>query len=175
MGSVFAVDWRGVFEPRVPVVEVVVRGTLVYLALIVMMRLARKRAMGTVGMADLLMIVLIADAAQNAMAAGYRSVTDGVILVATLLAWNQALDWLSDRSPLVRRLVRPPALPLVRDGRMLRRNMRYEMITEDELQTVLRKHGIDDLGRVQEARIEPDGAISVVERKAEGSSPSPSL
>ncbi|HWE36992.1 MAG TPA: YetF domain-containing protein [Isosphaeraceae bacterium] len=168
MGAIFGVDWRGVFAPRVPLAEVVVRGSLVYLALIVMMRLARKRAMGTVGMADLLMIVLIADAAQNAMAAGYRSVTDGVVLVATLLAWNQALDWLGDRSDLVRRLVRPPSLLLVRDGRMLRKNMRFEMISEEELRSVLRKQGIDDLGRVKEARMEPDGAISVVERAPGG-------
>ena len=66
------VDWAKVFGPDTPVLEIVVRGTVVYLALFVLIRVVFKRQPGAVGIADLLVVVLIADAAQNAMAGTYE-------------------------------------------------------------------------------------------------------
>src|SRR5690554_4541393 len=86
-------DWQNVFVPAMPMLEVVLRGTLVYLALFTLLRLVPRREIGSIGAADLLMIVLIADAAQNALGADYRSVTEGVTLVATILFWSYVIDW----------------------------------------------------------------------------------
>jgi uncharacterized membrane protein YcaP (DUF421 family) len=158
------IDWANILFPQTPVLELVVRGTLTYLALFALLRLVLKREAGAVGMTDLLVVVLIADAAQNAMADDYRSVPDGIILVVTLVFWSWALNWLGFRIPAVQRLVHPPALPLVRDGRMLRRNMAKELITEDELMSQLRLQGVDDLSQVVSANMEGDGRISVIER-----------
>jgi uncharacterized membrane protein YcaP (DUF421 family) len=144
--------------------EIVVRGTIVYLALFFLLRFILRREPGKVGIADMLLVVLIADAAQNAMATDSRSITEGLVLVATLIFWNYALDWLAYRFSWVRRLIEPAPLLLVKDGRLLHRNLRQEMITEEELRGQLRQHGIEDVGEVAEARIESDGHISVLTR-----------
>nr|MBP7571903.1 DUF421 domain-containing protein [Acidobacteriota bacterium] len=73
------VDWGRVFAFDTPWLEIVVRGTAIYLGLFLLLRLVLKRQAGTVGITDLLVIVLIADAAQNAMADDYRSVPDGLL------------------------------------------------------------------------------------------------
>ncbi|MFL5593175.1 MAG: DUF421 domain-containing protein, partial [Gemmatimonadaceae bacterium] len=78
------VDWHSVFTPKTPLLEVFVRGTAVYLALFLLLRLILKRQSGTVGVTDLLVVVLIADAAQYAMSGGYESVPDGLLLVGTI-------------------------------------------------------------------------------------------
>jgi uncharacterized membrane protein YcaP (DUF421 family) len=107
-----------------------------------------KRQTGAVGIADLLVIVLIADAAQNAMGSAYRSITEGVLLVLTIVGWDYALDWSEYRFAWMRSLTRPSPLSLIKNGRVLRRNLESEMMTEDELLAELRKEGIDDLNQV---------------------------
>lgn len=157
-----SIDWQSVFVPSGSLIEIVLRGSVIYLALFLMMRFVLKREAGTVGMADLLMVVLVADAAQNAMARDYKSITEGLVLVGTIVFWNYALDWLGYHWPAFEWLVHPPPLPLVKAGRMLRRNMRQEMITEDELMSHLRQQGVDDVKAVKMAYMEGDGRISVV-------------
>ena len=89
-----------------------------------MLRIVLKRQTGTLGMTDLLLITLLADAAQNAMAGEYTSIADGIVLVGTIIFWNYTFDWLSYRSEWFGRLIEPAPLPLIRGGKMLRRNMR---------------------------------------------------
>ena len=160
----FDIDWRGIFVPDTPLLETVVRGSATYLALFALLRFVLKREAGELGITDLLVVVLIADAAQNAMADDYRSIPDGVLLVATIIFWSWALNWLGYRFPRFQRFVYPPALPLVRDGRLLRRNMRRELITEDELMSQLRLQGVSDASQVAFAAMEGDGQISVIRR-----------
>ncbi len=158
-------DWRSIFVPDVHLAEIVLRGSVMYLALFVMLRVILKRQTGTLGTTDLLLITLIADASQNAMAGEYTSIADGIVLVATIIFWNYAFDWLSFRYEWFSRLTEQPPLPLIRNGRMLRKNMRRELITEDELMMELRKQGLKDVSRVKEASIESDGRISVIENR----------
>jgi uncharacterized membrane protein YcaP (DUF421 family) len=141
--------------------EIILRGTIVYLFLFGLLRILRRGA-GTIGISDLLVVVLIADAAQNAMASEYKSITEGLILVATIVFWDYFLDWLGYRFPSVRRLVRPSPLSLIKDGRIQRRNLRREMITEEELIEQLREHGVESVDQVKESYIEGDGHISVI-------------
>lgn len=155
-------DWERIFLPSTPLLEIFIRGTITYLALFLLLRLVLKRQSGTVGITDLLVIVLIADAAQNAMAGEYTSITDGVLLVATIILWSYALDWLGYHVPAIQRLVHPPPLELVKDGRMLYVNMRRELITKEELMSQIREQGVDDLSQVKRAFMESDGHISVV-------------
>jgi uncharacterized membrane protein YcaP (DUF421 family) len=156
------IDWGSIFVPDVSVVEIFVRGSLMYLSVFVLLRIVLKRQSGTLGMTDLLLITLLADASQNAMAGEYRSVPDGIVLVGTIIFWNYAFDWLSFKSPWFERLIEPAPLPLIKNGRMLRRNMRQELITEAELMGQLREQGIAEVSKVKEAFIESDGQISVI-------------
>ncbi|MBB6096621.1 uncharacterized membrane protein YcaP (DUF421 family) [Deinobacterium chartae] len=159
------VDWAKVLLPSTPLLEIIVRGSVTYLALFVLLRMVLKRESTDLSVTDLLVVVLIADAAQNGMAGGAKSVTDSVVLVAVILFWSYLLDWLGYHFPRFQRWVRPPPLPLVRDGRMLLRNMRRELITEDELMSQLRQQGIESLEAVRLACMEGDGRISVITRR----------
>lgn len=159
------IDWRGMFLPTYPIIEIVLRGSLTYLALFVVMRFVHKRQAGAIGIADLLVVVLIADASANAFGREYQSVTEAVLLVLTIVGWDYALDWAEYRFPWLRSLTRPRPLPLIRNGRLIRGNLRREMITEEELKAELRKEGVDNVAQVAEARMEGDGKISVIRRK----------
>jgi uncharacterized membrane protein YcaP (DUF421 family) len=157
-----SVNWHDVFVPDTPLLEIFVRGTIVYLAIFALLRFVLTRQSGNLGVTDLLVIVLIADAAQNAMASEYKSVPDGLVLVATIVFWSYLLDWLAYHFPTCRRLIHPPPLELIRDGKINRRNLRKELITIDELKAQLREQGIEDLNQVRKACMEGDGRISVV-------------
>ncbi len=156
------IDWQSMIFPSNSVLDVIVRGSVMYLGLFALMRVILKRQMGALGMTDLLLITLLADASQNGMAGEYRSITEGLTLVLTIIFWNYTLDWLSFRSEWFRRLIEPQPLPLIRNGSMIRENMRRELITIDELKGHLREQGIEHVGEVARATIESDGRISVV-------------
>ena len=151
-----------IFEMTMHPAELVLRGSVMYLGLLLTFRYLLRRDVGALGMADVLFIVLVADAAQNAMAGEYRSITEGFILVGTLVFWNVALDWLGYRSALVRRLIEPPAVPVIKDGKWIRRNLKREWITTEEVSSKLREHGIDDIAKVRMATLEADGELGVV-------------
>ena len=156
-------DWSELFGLSISPWELVVRGTAIYWFLVIIFRFI-VRPTGAVGIADILLIVIIADAAQNAMAGEYRSITDGIILISTIIGWNVFIDWLTYISSTMRRVLEPPALPLIRDGQLIRRNMRRELIAESELMSKLRENGVDDVKQVKVAYIEHDGQISVVKK-----------
>ena len=156
-------DWHSIFVPDIPFLEIILRGSVMYLSLVVLLRIVLKRQTGTLGMTDLLLITLLADASQNAMAGEYKSLPDGIVLVATIIGWNYAFDWLSVKSAWFERLIQPAPLALVKRGKLLRQNMRRELITEAELLGKLREQGVEDVSKVKQANIESDGQISVVE------------
>ena len=159
------IEWKTIFLPDAPLIEIILRGSVMYLVLFFLLRVILKRQAGTLGMTDLLLITLLADASQNGMAGDYKSLPDGIVLVATIIFWSYALDWLSFKSPRFQRLIEPPPLPLIKNGQLLRRNMRRELITEADLRGQLREQGISDISKVKEAYIESDGRISVIEAR----------
>lgn len=160
--EIFEVDWRELFIPRVSIAETIVRGSLVYLLLFILLRVVLRRQAGNIGVNDLLVVVLLADAAGNAMADEYKSITSGVILVATIVIWSYILNFLGYYFPHIQRFRHPPALTLVKEGQLLKHNMDKELITEDELMSQLRQQGVDNLTEVKAAYIEGDGHISVI-------------
>ena len=167
MGHFFgSVDWIEVFVPQAPLIETFVRGSLIYLGLVALLRITPARETGAVGTPDLLVILLVSDAAQNAMAGPHHAVGDGLALLVTILAWSAILDWLGYRSAFFHRLLRTPPTRLVRDGRILAQGLRRELMTRDELMAQLRKEGIEDLSRVKGAWIEADGSVSVIRRRS---------
>ncbi len=168
MDWLVGVDWREMLIPETPLLEIVLRGSAMYLALLALLRFVLKRQTAGIGNADVLVIVLIADAAQNGMADDYSSVPDGVLLVGVIVFWAWLLDWLGFRVPVVQRLAKPQKLPLVRDGRMLEQNMAIELLTEEELMSQLRLQGVSDVADVKVAYMEPDGRVSVITRNAGG-------
>ena len=167
MDTILHIDWQSAFVPTVSLLEIVLRGTLVYLLLFFVLRVLRREA-GALGISDLLVVVLIADAAQNAMSSDYKSITEGAVLVGTIVAWDYSLDWLGYRYPALGRLLRPAPLPLVKDGRALRQNLRREMISMDELMSQLREQGVESISEVKRCYLEGDGHVSVIKKESGG-------
>ena len=155
-------DWKSIFLPDVPLLEIILRGSVMYITLFVLLRLVLKRQTGSLRMTDLLLITLIADASQNAMAGAYTSIPNGIVLASTIIFWSYTFDWLGYRFEWFRRLTEPSPLPLIQDGKLLRRNLRQELITEDEVKSQLREQGLEDWAQVKEAFMESDGHISVI-------------
>lgn len=150
------------FQVHVSVSELVLRGTLVYWLLFLIFRFILRRDVGAVGIADILLLVIVADAAQNAMSGGYDTFSEGAILVGTIVAWNWLLDFLSYHFKLVRRFASPSRLTLVERGMPRKRNLRREFITMEELREKLREQGIEHISDVKAAYLEGDGEISVI-------------
>lgn len=160
----FHVDWQALFALETPLSEIFLRGTVMYLGLLVLARFFLRRQSGSGGLTDILVMVLLADAAQNAMADDYKTITDGLLLVVTILFWSFAIDWLAYRVKFMRHFAHPAPLLIVKDGKMLLRNMRKELITKDELMNQIRAEGVDDIKKVKEARMEGDGQITVIKK-----------
>ena len=158
-------DWKSIFLPDVPLLEIILRGSVMYITLFALLRVILKRQTGSLRMTDLLLITLIADASQNAMAGTYTSIPDGIVLASTIILWSYAFDWLGYRFAWFRHLTEPPPLPLIQDGKLLRRNLRQELITEDEMKSQLREQGLEDWAQVRKAFMESDGHISIIPYK----------
>jgi uncharacterized membrane protein YcaP (DUF421 family) len=152
------------FAVRMSIAEIVIRGSCIYWFLFLIFRFPLRRDVGSVGIADILLFVIVADAAQNAMAGEYTTITEGLILIATIAGWNLLFDWLSYRSSLIDRFLRPRALPIVRHGRLIKQNMARELLTPDDVMAKLRGHGIEHLSQVRHAYLESDGEITVIKR-----------
>jgi uncharacterized membrane protein YcaP (DUF421 family) len=155
------VEWERLFLPTTPLLETFVRGSVIYLALFTMLRVVFRREAKAARISMLLLLVLLADAVQNAMADDYTSITDGLLLVATIVAWDYLLDWTASRFRILGDLIHPKPMVLVRDGRLVRANMRRELVSEEELWSELRQHGVRDLDEVSVAYLEGDGKLSV--------------
>jgi uncharacterized membrane protein YcaP (DUF421 family) len=158
------------FAVQVPAWELVLRGTIVYWFIFLVLRLILHRDLGALGLGDVLFLVLIADAAQVGMVGDARTVSEALIVVTTIVGWNWLLDWAAWRVPALERLANPPPIVLVRRGRVLRANLAREWISVEELQAKLREQGIERMREVKIARLESDGQISVIRY---GASPAP--
>jgi uncharacterized membrane protein YcaP (DUF421 family) len=154
-------NWEALFGFTLSPLELFVRGSCVFWFLFLVFRFVLRRGVGAIGIADILVIVLIADAAQNAMAGDYRSISDGLVLVATIVGWNFLVDWAAYRSARIARILEPPPLVLVHHGQVLHRNLRSEFLSTEELMGKLREKGVESLSEVKYARLESDGEISV--------------
>ncbi|MGE8547263.1 DUF421 domain-containing protein [Alcaligenes sp. Marseille-Q7550] len=156
--------WSTAFELENPVLESVLRGTVVYFVLFILLRLAGRRELGSLGPADLLILLLIADASGNAMTGGSNSLTDGLLVAATIVAWGYIIDWLMYRFPLLNRLASARKVCVVRDGELQWRNMRREYVTREEIMSEMRLAGIESLDEVRVAYIEPNGKLSFLKK-----------
>lgn len=155
------IDWSNVLIPQNPIAEIVLRGTLIYMLLFLVLRFFLNRQAGAVGIPDLLVVVLIVEATTDALGRN-ESVTEAAILIATVMSWSFGLQWLCYRVPAFEFLVASPKVKLVENGRPLRKNMRRELITDEELLSLLRTQGVDDLAKVKAAYLEGSGDVSVI-------------
>ncbi|HEX3102003.1 MAG TPA: YetF domain-containing protein [Pyrinomonadaceae bacterium] len=161
METLFNIDWHSMFVPTESILEIIIRGTIMYLAMYSLLRIFRRQA-GHVGIADVLVIVVIADAAQNGMAGDSKSITEAVILIMVIILWDFFFDWLGFKSTLAARFLTPNPLLLIKDGKFIKKNLEKEFLTEDELQSQLRVQGLEDASLVKQCYLESNGHFSVL-------------
>jgi uncharacterized membrane protein YcaP (DUF421 family) len=158
------IDWTTVFAPH-HVVENVVRATIVFWMLFLLLRFLPNRKAGGVGPTDLLVVVLLANAVQSAIMREATAITDAAIQVATIAGWSLLFDVIGDRVPGLRGVFHSQPVEVIRDGQVNVRNLRREFMTEEELDAQLRLQGIDAIDDIARAYVEHDGRVSVIRRK----------
>lgn len=163
MPDLFPSDWSALFQLETPVVELLVRGSAMYLAVLVLLRIMPRRAGGELARMDLVFLLLIAEAATHALG-DYGTIGDALVVIASLMAWDYIINFLSHRLPWFERLISAPPVEVIRDGRLLLRNMRREYLTQDELMSALRRNGLETPEQVKRAWVESEGRIAIIRR-----------
>ncbi len=158
-------DLIALFRLETPALEIFIRGSTIYWFIFLLLRLAGRRDIGSVGVADLLVLVLIADAASGAMTGDSKSLGDGMAVVASIFFWSVLVDRVGYFFPSTRRWLTPNRVCLISNGELQRRGMRREYITEEELMAELRLKGIDKVENIRDAYMESNGKISVIQYK----------
>jgi uncharacterized membrane protein YcaP (DUF421 family) len=154
-----------VLDLSVPIWEIVLRTVIVYLAILILLRLAGKRELGQMSVIDFVVILLIANAVQNSMNGGDVSLVGGLAAATTLVAMNMLLDRVGRRLPVVARFFREEPTLLMQDGTLIVKNLDREHVDREEIEMAAREHGVPDLAGVDMAILEPDGSISIIPRE----------
>ncbi len=142
--------------------DIFVRTGAVYLVILVGLRLAGKREIGQMTVFDLVVLLLIANAVQNAMVGPDTSLLGGILAAVVLLVVNGLVARLRLKWPRFRQWVEGTPTLLVLHGKLISEHLRKEGLDEETLLTALREHGIADLSGAEMAVLEIDGSISVV-------------
>jgi uncharacterized membrane protein YcaP (DUF421 family) len=150
------------FAPIEPWWSFVVRTLVVFLALTLGLRAFGRRELGQMAPFDLVVILLIANALQNAMVGDDVSIGGGLIGAFTLLVANWLLARLRARFGWLQRVFEGEPVLLISGGTVLRRRLRQQNIEIEELEQAAREHGFGDLSRIDTAVLEVDGTISII-------------
>lgn len=147
-----------------PLPQLLLRGTAIYFLVVVVVRILPKRSLGNNSPVDMLALVIVGALVADAMSVGSEAPSDFVLLAAVVAAWSYVINLLEFRFPSISRLTDEAPRVIVRDGRMLHREMRKELITEDELIACVRRGGLNDIGDVACATVETTGEITLLAR-----------
>ncbi len=141
----------------------VLRAAVIYGVLLVLFRIAGKRVLAKATSFDLGLLLVISEAVQNALVGLDHSITNAVVVVATLVLLDVGLSFGKQRFPLVERVIDGEPLVLLRDGVPLRERLARERIHVEDILTAGREqHGIETLGEIKHAVLERSDGISVI-------------
>jgi uncharacterized membrane protein YcaP (DUF421 family) len=145
--------------------EFILRGVIVYFFLIVLLRLTGKRQIGQMAPFDLVLLLVLSNAVQNAMNGGDNSITAGVVSAVTLVGVNWLVGLLTYKSKRMESLVEGRPEVLIHNGKLFEKALQHTKITHHELMTALRAAGCSTTEEVHAAFLETDGSISVIAKK----------
>ena len=144
------------------ILEIIARSAVIYLFVLLGLRVLGKRHIAQLTILDFVLILLISNVVQNAMVGNDSSLAGGIVAAAALLALNYVLTFLLQRFGKVEKLFEGTPTLLVHNGRSIREHLAQEKITEEELERVIREHGIQSISEVKNVVMELDGTISVI-------------
>ncbi len=147
--------------------EFVLRAVVVYGVLLAMIRLSGKRTMGQFTAFDMLLIVLLGNAVQNALLGEDSSIAGGLLLAATLITLNWLVGLFASRSQKVERLLEGEPVVLARNGHVFRDVLKRELVSRDDFAKAMREAGCSDVNHVHLALLETNGHITILTRDCE--------
>jgi uncharacterized membrane protein YcaP (DUF421 family) len=147
---------------NISLLEVALRTVIIYVVVLAGIRLTGKREVGQMASFELVLILLLANAVQNAMTGPDTSLTGGIVGACTLLLANAIVTRVSSRSRKLRTALEGTPTVLILKGKIIKKNMMQEHIANEELEQALREHGISTSTDVGIAVLEVDGSISVL-------------
>jgi uncharacterized membrane protein YcaP (DUF421 family) len=150
----------------VPCWELIVRGLVVYVFLLVLLRITGKRQVGQLAPFDLVLLLVLSNAVQNSMNAGDNSLVGGLISATTLICANGLLGMITYRSKKLEAIVEGRPQIVVHNGKIFEDVMASARLTHHELTAALRQAGCTCIEDVHSAVLENNGSISVVPRHA---------
>lgn len=153
------------FDMTTPWYEILLRTAVVYLTVLILLRVAGKRELGQMTPFDLVVILVIANAVQNAMTGGDNSLVGGMLAASTLTVVNIAVGRWGSKVPVFRRLVASEPTLLLVEGKPIQEHLDRERVDVEELEMAARQHGIADLKDVAAAVLEEDGSISIIPKE----------
>ncbi|MBO9881040.1 YetF domain-containing protein [Xanthomonas sp. D-109] len=153
------------FHLSMPWWEFVFRAVVVYVAVLVMVRVSGKRAMGQLTPFDMLLIVLLGNAVQNALLGEDTSLGGGLLLAATLIALNFTVGLVTSRSARVERWIEGEPVVLARDGHVFRQVLRRELVSHADFEAAMRQQGCEGIDDVRLALLETNGHITILSNK----------
>ncbi len=156
----------GMWKLAIPWWEFLVRGAIVYLFLIVLLRVTGKRQVGQLAPFDLVLLLVLSNAVQNSMNAGDNSLLGGLISATTLVALNYVVGLATYRNKKLETIIEGRPQVLIHDGVLYEDVMARAQLTPHELHSALRQAGCLDVADVRSAILENNGSISVVARRA---------
>ena len=148
--------------PDAPWWNFVVRGTCIYLFLLVILRVTGKRQVGQLAPFDLILLLVLSNSVQNAMIGTDSSIIGGCITASTLILLNGLMSWLTFKSKWIEALVEGRPIRLIHDGHIEMGNLRKAKLTIHELNAALRAAGVASCEGVHVAMLENTGSISIV-------------
>ena len=140
--------------------QIVFRTAIVYVLVLAGLRVSGKREMGELASFDFVMILLLANAVQNAMTGPNTSLMGGIVAAATLLVINYSVSALVHRYPRLRRIILGQRTTLIEQGIPQLDTLEREHIDEDEIMTAAREHDIEKMTDIRTAWLEVDGNIT---------------
>jgi uncharacterized membrane protein YcaP (DUF421 family) len=142
--------------------DIVVRTAIIYVFVVFGLRLGGKREVGQLGLSDLVALLLLSNAVQNAMVGTDTSLTGGLIAAGVILVSARLVDLILRRFGILRRVVIGEPRILIRHGDVMEAALRQEGVSRDELMAALREHGLEQTRDAKLAILEVDGSISVI-------------
>ena len=156
-----------IFIPEMPLIEILLRGIILYFLILFILRVLPRRSAGELGAMDLVFILLLTEAASHALV-DFTTLGDGLIMLVVFVICNYGVNYLTYHHRFFRKLFEQRPVQIIKDGRLVYRNMRRELITKDELMANLRENGIEDVSDVKKAFVESEGNISFIKYEEKG-------
>jgi uncharacterized membrane protein YcaP (DUF421 family) len=148
--------------------DIVLRATVIFIALYLLVRLMGKRELGQMTPFELIVLVVIGDLIQQGVTQNDFSLTGAIIAISTIAFLALVMSWASYLWPRAERLLEGEPRVIVRDGELLTANLRRNRLTTSEIESEMRLAGIGHMAHVKWAILEPRGKISFIERAGGG-------